>query len=209
MEYRCEAANVTGFIQQLAVAYVTRGYFYYVLGQVPEGKDPRHVDEKLVRKYGIEMNKGARCRRKALGYANLQYVRYKRSFVLLATEGKHEFFQSEAGQVRDVREMPIKLFGYSVSHRNGRTCVRIEQRLYLGLKARMAEQSVHRPLPWFQSAFRSFGFEPYAPVRSQLHCILRAVNRRRKVAQLELVPSTSIRTVRKIVSPFEEARSVP
>jgi len=41
MKYRCEATSVTGFIQQLAVGYVRHGYFFYVVGQVPEGKDPR------------------------------------------------------------------------------------------------------------------------------------------------------------------------
>jgi hypothetical protein len=35
MEYRCEATSVAGFIQQLAVAYVGRGYFFYVAGVIP------------------------------------------------------------------------------------------------------------------------------------------------------------------------------
>src|SRR3954452_23600511 len=119
MEYRCEATSVSGFIQQLAVGYVGRGYYFYVVGQIPEGKDPRRTDEKLIEKYGIDIGKTARASRKALGRANVQYLRFRNNFVLLATPGEHEFFDSEAGQIRDAREMPIKLFGYAVSSRNG------------------------------------------------------------------------------------------
>jgi hypothetical protein len=32
MQYRCEAVSVEGFIQQLAVAYVARGYLFYGTG---------------------------------------------------------------------------------------------------------------------------------------------------------------------------------
>jgi len=103
MDYRCEATSISGFIQQLAVGYVGRGCFFYVLGQVPEGKDPQRIDEKLTAKYRIATSKAARSRRKALGYANLQYIRYRETFILLATPGKHEFFLQETGQFRDAR----------------------------------------------------------------------------------------------------------
>jgi len=203
MQYRCEATSVAGFIQQLAVGYVARGYFFYVVGHVPEGKDPQQLDEKLIGKYSISASKGARARRKALGLANVQYLRFKDCFLLLATPGKHEFFLMEAGQVQDAREIPIKLFDYAVSSRNGHPHVRIEQRRYLELKAWLVDLSVHRKRDWLEKEFHALAFEPYAPVRSQLHCILREVNRRRKAAQFELVPSTCLRTRRRIQSPFE------
>ena len=49
--YRCEATTVGGFVQQLAVQYVTHGYWFYVLGRIPAGKDPSSVDAKLVDRY--------------------------------------------------------------------------------------------------------------------------------------------------------------
>lgn len=202
MDYRCEATSVSGFIQQLAVGYVGRGYFFYVMGHVPPGKDPKLIDEKLVKKYGVSASKASRSRRKALGYANVQYLRFKDRFVLLATSGKHEFFLEEAGQIRDAREMPIKLFGYSVSYRGGHPHVRIEQGRYLNLKAYLVDLSVHRKRDWLEGIFRSLWYEPYAPVRSQLHGILREVNRRRKAAQFELLPYSCIRCRRRIVKPF-------
>ena len=105
MEYRCEATSVEGFVQQLAVGYMARGYYFYVQGEVPEGKDLRRLDEKLISKYGVALGKGARCRRKALGMANVQYLRYGKTFILIATPGRHEFFLEESGQVRDAREL--------------------------------------------------------------------------------------------------------
>ncbi len=92
MEYRCVAASVEGFVQQLAVAYVTHGYWFYVRGEIPERKDPAAVDQKLIERYGIAISKWARARRKRQGLANMQYLRHERTFVLLATKGQHEFF---------------------------------------------------------------------------------------------------------------------
>src|ERR1051326_424060 len=108
MEYRCEATSVAGFVQQLAVAYIGRGYFFYVTGEIPEKKDPSSVDEKLIAKYGLAIGKTARARRKAAGFPNVQYLRYRRDFVLLATHGVHDFFDEEGRFVRDVRKVPIK-----------------------------------------------------------------------------------------------------
>jgi hypothetical protein len=51
--------------------------------------------------------------------------------------------------------------------------------------------------------FGRLPFEPYAPVRGQLHCILREVNRRRKLAHYEMVLSSSIRVRRRVVKPSE------
>jgi len=53
MAYRCVATSVAGFVQQLAVAYVAHGYWFYVTGRVPEGKDPADVDRKLIARYEI------------------------------------------------------------------------------------------------------------------------------------------------------------
>lgn len=43
--YRFEASTIEGFVQQVAVQYFGRGYWFYVSGIVPEGKDPQAVAE--------------------------------------------------------------------------------------------------------------------------------------------------------------------
>jgi hypothetical protein len=203
MEYRCEATSVVGFVQQLAVAYVGHGYFFYVRGEIPERKDPREVDARIIEKYGIAIGKTARARRKAAGFANLQYLRFKHRFVLVSTHGTHRFFEEERKFIRDLREMPIKFAGYSISYRSGHPHIRIEQRRYLELKAYLAGLASHRSKDSLEGEFRRLPFEPYAPVRGQLHTVLREVNRRREFAGYEQVSSSAVRVRRHVVSPFE------
>mgnify|MGYP000851211620 CR=1 FL=1 len=111
MEYRCVATSLEGFIQQLAVAYIAHGYYFYVSGFLPEGKNPETIDQKLLDKYGVRLSKFARYRRKALGQASIQYLRFERFFVLIATHGKHLFFLDDAARAVDVAvvEQPLLL----------------------------------------------------------------------------------------------------
>ena len=44
--YRFEATTPEGFLQQLTANYLAHGYFFFVAGWVPEGKDPHSVDAK-------------------------------------------------------------------------------------------------------------------------------------------------------------------
>jgi hypothetical protein len=203
MEYRAEATSVEGFVQQLAVSLVGKGYFFYVAASIPEGKDPRAVDEKLIARYGIGISKWARARRKQAGSANLQYIRFERFFVLLATHGKHPFFEEEASCIKDIRRRPIRFAGYSISHRSGHPHVRIEQEEYKQLKAYLLDLAVHRSLDHVERELRSIAFEPYAPVRGQLLSILRAVNRARKRAGFTPVTKEVFRFKRRIYRPFE------
>src|SRR4051794_31677789 len=130
MSYRVEATTVEGFVQQLAVAYVQRGYFFYITGTIPARKDPAKVDAKLLAKYGIDVSRWARARRKRAGLANHHYIRFDRFFVLLATPGEGLFFTEEAGAIRDARRVPIKFGGYAIGYSGGHVRVRIEKRLY-------------------------------------------------------------------------------
>ena len=114
MDYQAEATTLEGFIQQLAVGYLCRGYWYYFQGVIPAGKDPHALDAKLIARYGIGLSKFQRCRRKRLGHASVQYLRYGRHFVLLATEGRHDLLRADH-RLRDAREAPIRLGGYAVA----------------------------------------------------------------------------------------------
>lgn len=91
--------NVSGFLQQLAVSYVSNGCFFYVTGSVPPGKDSLAVDAKIVACYGIGISKWARARRKRAVEASVQYLRHGRFFVILAAHGRHWFFEEEKAVV--------------------------------------------------------------------------------------------------------------
>jgi hypothetical protein len=201
MHYRCEAVTVEGFIQQLAVAYVTRGY-YYVTGHIPERKDPVRIDEKLVERYHIDLSQWARARRKRAGRANVQYLRHEDFFVILATHGEHPFFVAEGRNVHDVRRRAIKYAGYAVGFRGGHVQVRIDLPQYRELKAWFEEKATRLSVESLSKAFYDLPFEPYYFVRRQEFNLLRAVNRRRRIAGLPLVPKESIWLKRRPIRPF-------
>ncbi|MEO2089349.1 MAG: hypothetical protein ABGY75_07620 [Gemmataceae bacterium] len=203
--YRFEATSVAGFVQQLAVSYLGHGYWFYVMGEIPEGKDVRLVDEKLLARYRIDLSKWARARRKRVGFANLHYLRYDRVFLLLATHGSHQFFLEEASAVRDARKTPIRFHGYSISYRGGHPHVRIEQEEYKRLKAYFLDVSLRWSVERLGCELGRLPFEPYAPVRRQLLAVLRAVNRERKRAGFPSVPNNCFRFIRRIYRPFQEA----
>lgn len=203
-EYRCEATSVAGFIQQVAVAYLARGYWFYVPGWIPEHKDPRRVDQKLIEKYRIDTPRWDRIRRKAAGLANMQYIRHERFFLLMATLGQHPFFQEEAVNIRDARRIPIKYAGYSLSFRNKRASIRIAADEYSRLKAHFLEISCRRSVEGIASEFARLHFQPYSPIRGQLLSVWRSVNRPRQTAGLEPVPIAAVPWKRKITRPFDD-----
>jgi hypothetical protein len=227
MEYRCVATSVAGFVQQLVSCYLPHGYWFYVSGFVPPGKDPTGVDEKLTAKYGIGLSRTSRARRKAVGIANVHYIRYQRRFLLLATHGFHPFYDDEGQNIRDARRIPIKFEGYSISVAQGgflrtpkeggpavrdpkwRVRVRIEAECYKGLKAYFEDIALHRTVDRLAAELTDLPFEPYAPVRQQLLNLIRYINRRRETAHLEPVGFSALRYRRRIVRPFGTSEAIP
>jgi len=202
--YRCEATSIEGFVHQLAVSYFGNGYWFYVTGEIPPAKDPRAVDQKLVARYGIDISKWARARNKKAGTANLQYIRFQRFFVLLASHGQHAFFDGEAPSIRDARRTPVRFYGYSISFRGGHSHVRIEQDTYKELKAYFIDLALRRSREALKEELSQIRFEPYAPIRRQLLAILREVNGLRKVAGYDPILTPCFRFRRRICHPFEQ-----
>jgi hypothetical protein len=224
IEYRCETTSLIGFVQILASNYLPHGYWFYVTGRVPAGKDARLVDQKILAKYGIALSRQQRARRKAVGQANLHYVRYQDFFVILATHGRHPFFAEEGTALRDIRKVPLQVGGYSIWVKRGdflkresadevpvpdhrhRVRVLISRGEYRLLRDRLLDLATHRTAERLRAEFWSVRFEPYAPVRKQLLRILRLVNARRLAMGYERVPTDALRLRRRIVKPFGEVR---
>lgn len=210
MTYRCVATSVAGFVQQLAVCYVARGYYFYVTGRIPERKDPTRIDAKLIAQYELDVSKWMRARRRKGGQASVQYLRHGRFFVIVATHGAHSFFTAEGKQIHDFRKRPLHFMGYAVGCRRARgggawhASVRIQRDVCAELKAHFAGIAVRRSVDQLCRALRALPYEPYAPVRDQLRGILRAVNHGRQAAGLELIPHAALRLRRIPVKPFED-----
>lgn len=226
MEYRYEATSVTGFVQMLVSNYLSHGYWFYVTGRVPEGKEAQSIDRKILVKYGIELSPQQRSRRKTKGDANLHYLRFEKLFVILATHGKHQFFETEANSVRDIRRAPLQFHGYSISVKRGgflkkeddgeegatkdnrhRVHVQIGKESYRLLEAELLDLATHRTAEKLKWMFWNQPFEPYAPIRRQLLTLLKSVNLKRASLGYERLGYDAIRYRREIVRPFE--REVP
>jgi hypothetical protein len=206
-----EAKSLEGFIQQLAVGFVSRGYCYYVTGWIPKKKDPCATDEKIIWQYGIGLTKSSRMRRKEAGYANVQYLRLGRFFVIVASLGIHPFFENEGELVRDMHRPPFFTFGgysikrcYSNKQRRWRTSVRIDQETYRDLKVKFLNAALRVDELTLAERIRALPFEPYKPIRSQIRSLWRAVNRARHTAGLELVPKSCLRAKRHLLRPYED-----
>ena len=227
MEYRCVATSVAGFVQQLVSCYLPHGYWFYVSGIIPPGKAPPVIDEKLMGKYGIGVSRTSRARRKAVGIANVHYLRYQRRFLLLATHGFHPFYDDEAKNIRDVRRVPIKFEGYSISVAKGgflrkpkegglavrdqksRVRVQIEAEMFKGLRAYFEDIALYRTVDRLAAELADLPFEPYAPVRRQLLNLIRYINQRRQATSLKPVGFSALRYRRRIVRPFGTVEMSP
>jgi len=214
MQYRAVATSVEGFVQQIACCYLRHGYWFYVTGQIPAGKDPLLVDAKLIAKYGVAVSESTRSRRKTAGQANLQYLRYERFFVVLATKGAHRFYEDEIAQIRDIRRVPLKFAGYSISYRRGgrtrdgssdpswHAHVRIDRQQQIELTAHLGELAKRRKPDSIASAIYNLPLEPYAPIRRQLLLILRSLNRQRRELGYAPLPMEVLPLRRRVVKPF-------
>ena len=215
MQYRAVATSVEGFVQQIACCYLRHGYWFYVTGQIPVGKDPLAVDAKLIAKYCIAVSESTRARCKKAGQANLQYLRFERFFILLATKGTHRFYQDEHGQVRDIRRVPLRFAGYSISYRrggrtrDGRTDpswhahVKMERRQQVELTAYLHKLAQRRKPDSVANAIYKLPLEPYAPIRRQLLLLLRSLNRQRRELGYSPLPTEVLPLRRRVVKPFE------
>lgn len=208
--YRCVATSLEGFVQQVATAYIPHGYWFYVQGCIPDGKHAGKVDAKLIERYGVAISKWARTRRKRSGQACMQYIRLESTFVLMATAGRHTFFELERGMIRDVRKTPIKIGGYSISARRGpdgrlHTHVRIDAKTIAEIKEKFRYLAEHASQGRVVNELYELPFEPYAPIRRQYLTLLRMVNQIRHAKKQQEIPVAVLPLRRRIVQAFAEA----
>ncbi len=221
MEYKYEVTSLVGFLQRVATHLLPKGYYFFVQGTVPEGKDPAALDAKLLAKYDVVKSEGARRWRKSQGLGNVQYVRFGRSWMLLATHGDHAIREGEGANLKDVRRAPLRIGDYTVYVKRGnylkkrsledpaapdgrwRVRVLIAREPFRELVAYYLSIACHRRAETLAEELFSLPYVPYAPVRKQLLKLLRLINAKRQAAGFAKIPPTCLRFKRDIVRAFE------
>jgi hypothetical protein len=221
MEYKYEVTSLVGWLQRVATHLLPKGYYFFVQGQVPVGKDPAALDAKLLAKYDVVKTEGARRWRKSQGLGNVQYVRFDRSWMLLATHGDHAIREGEGDNLKDVRRTPLRIGDYTLYVKRGeylkkrageelaatdgrwRVRVLIAREPYRELCAYFLSIACQRRSETLEQELFNLPYVPYAPVRKQLLKLLRLINAQRQAAGFTKVPPTCLRFKREIVKAFE------
>jgi len=221
MEYRYEVTSLVGYLQRVATHLLPKGYYFFVQGLVPEGKDPAALDAKLLKKYDVEKSEGARRWRKSQGLGNVQYVRFGRSWMLLATHGDHAIREGEGTNLKDVRRTPLRIGDYTLYVKRGeylkkqsldappvpdgkwRVRVLIAREPYRELCAYLLSIACQRRREALEQELFLLPYVPYAPVRKQVLKLLRLINAKRQAAGFAKIPPTCLRFKREIVRAFE------
>lgn len=143
--YQYEVETWQGLIQQL-VYMLGRGCFWYCITVLPrKKKDKWHqIDQKLIRKYGTEMDKFKRARRKKKGLMNFYYLRWGSLAIILHTAGDVDSSVKMDDIFKDARITPLSihvshLVKLRVYRTGGRWTVCLARETYQGHKAVLAE----------------------------------------------------------------------
>lgn len=217
--YRCEMASVEEFVRRIE-RLVRREYYFAFVGHLKPGKDPLALDQKMVRLWNLDRKEWRWAKRSRGSESNVHYVRFRRTYVLLATAGRPEkkgrrpwrrgeipprgeFFEQHPNHI-DLKDVGLKLFGYNIkstysrAHNRRRVFIRLQrEKAFPRIKAsllRKATLSRYQQREAMEAAFWHLPILWYGPVREQLSSVLRAVNRIRSRAGLsELRRSRCIR----------------
>jgi hypothetical protein len=183
-----EAHSLGELLRKVAIDYVRYGYYRYLVIEIPRKKDPKLIDEKILKNYDITYHCTKRARLKRKGQAVTVYVRFGHRFVLLATEGTNT--ELEKRDFFDCRVKPISLSGYTVGVKGGKPNVQMSLKRYRGLRKLLSQTALHN-----EGKLRDF-FGRISPFKfpgilRQQQKLLHMVNAKRKKAGLTRINPTS------------------
>jgi hypothetical protein len=202
--YHAQATSAAGFLQVLTANYLPAGCVFYTKGLLKPHMDATAIDAKMIARYEIAISKHARCWRKKHGQAAVHLLRYRLFYLLLASAGRHGFYEHEVN-IKDARSAPIHFGHYYVTFTGGHSCVRLSPETKQKLREHFLGLACTRSAAALAREFHALPYLPYLPVIWQELKILRAVNAKRQGAGMGLVDDKCIRRRRPIVRPFDWA----
>ena len=176
-----EAHTLREFLSKLSF-YLRYGYFRYAVREIPIGKDLPKVDEKILSNYEVTYQHMKRTRRKEKGLANVIYLRFNHTFILMATSGIHRVFDTIVSY--DVRNSPLYFSGYSVGIKDRKPHVIIEPKRFKQIQKKAHAIALHNP-GRVTTYLRNMSPFRFAGVNDQRWKLFLEINKRRKVARIE------------------------
>ena len=190
-----EAHTLGAMLRKVAIDYVRYGYFRYLIVEIPRKKDPKLVDDTIIKTYGVTYNYRSRALKKKAGGAVVVYVRFGHRFILLATDGRDAEVEKRA--FLDCRITPIQLSGYTVSVKDKKPNVQMSFKRYRGLRKLLSKIALHNEGK-LTDFFRRISPFKFPGILRQQQKLLKMVNVRRKKAGLGVIkplPKCSTKTV--------------
>ncbi len=184
MSSRYVATSSAQFLRKIALDYIRYGYIRYALREIPAIKDVEAVDRKLIECYQITSCRSRRARRRAQKLSNVVYVRYGHTFVLLATEGKHQTFDQIMSH--NFRIAPLLYQNYSIGIHSEKPDVRVRAMIWSKVKRRFEMIALHEKTE-VQRKLNALPFARFPGIIRQKRKLVHRINARRKRAGLAML----------------------
>lgn len=176
-----EVDTLGDFLRRIAFDYARFGYTRFALREVPKDKDLAVIDQKIRYNYNLTSCRTKRMRMKRQGKARVQYLRFRNSFVLLATEGTHTEFERLRNY--DMRNAPLHFLGYSIGFRGPIVSVQVSQKVWHKVEQQMGALTFGKPSV-LEDAISTLPYYHFPDVIRQKQRLLNQINKRRKQAGL-------------------------
>lgn len=198
LKYGHVVASVDSLVRIVAQLIARRSQlWFYETGNIPAGVDRRAVDSHMLAKYEVPRDKHHARRLKKKGRANVRYLRLDDFWIILASHGNSVFHAER--RFADIRRKRLVMFGYSISHRNGKASVRIHEVQLKTLVEYFESKAVEWPVERLIAEIDGLEFQRFVPVRRQILKIIRRVNRERESWGLDGIPGDAVRLYHRAV----------
>lgn len=195
-----EAQSLGDFLRRIAIDYARFGYTRYVLRDIPLDKDPAAIDQKIRAAYHVTSCRTARMRMKRQGKARVQYLRFRHSFVLLATEGTHEAFARLHSY--DMKDAPLHFQGYSIGFKGSTVSVQVTSRVWRRIERHIGRITFESQ-SLVEQAIISLPFYKFPGVIRQELALISALNTRRRQAGLPVIRTPLWQTKQRYYSSYK------
>jgi hypothetical protein len=172
------------FLRKIAFDYLRHGYKRYIFRTIPEGKDLKMIDLKVIQYYQVSFCRSTRLRRAQKGLANVVYLRYGNRFILTASDGLNEAFDKT--HFLHFHQHPLLVDGYTIGVKQNKPCVMVQPRRWAMIRNNVLAIALHNQAK-VENLFLAISPFSFPEVIRQKRKLLDEVNKKRHLAGLPKV----------------------